>query len=54
MATQITCSLCDADLQKHCPHCAWWRCPNRECPADIYDVRRKTIRRTDGTVEPYS
>lgn len=58
-AMRLTCSGCQRELAPHCrapedareSRCDWWRCSNRGCDHDIYDVVLGTLLHTDGVLE---
>jgi hypothetical protein len=51
MVAKLKCNLCERTLVKHCDHCAWWSCTNRECDAHRYDLDRGILLHASGTVE---
>ena len=53
MADQFSCTDCEEQLRPHCEHrrCGWWKCTNRECTANIYDIAGHRLIRRDGSVE---
>ena len=51
MAAKLKCNLCERTLVKHCDHCAWYSCANKDCDAKRYDVEAGTLLHEDGTVE---